>query len=514
MAGKTITIGYNPVTAKLFHSDVEAKEIVSSVLSFLVDGYEHTESFKGGMWDGKSTFFSWGAETFPAGFVSLVEQELRGRGYTVSLVTKPLPGALGPVITPEKSYVDTFAPDTRYQYQFDCVSALEKRGAMIARVATGGGKSRIARLATKRIGRTTLFITTRRVLMYQMKAGYEESGFKVGVLGDSEWAPRKDLNVAMIQTLQARLAAPDIFDKSAKAQEQRRIRAETIELLRDVEFVIGEEAHEAAGNGYFEVLNECRKAHYRLALTATPFMKDQAESNLRLQASFGSIGFEVSEKDLIDCGILARPIFRFADVEKPKRLFRTTPYQRAVELGIVENEPRNIEIVREVSRAARFGLTGMILVQRKAHGLVLQKMLEMVGLRVAFIFGETDQKARDRALRNLGLGELDVIIGSTILDVGVDVPAVGIIVLAGGGKAEVALRQRIGRGLRAKKKGPNVCFVLDFTDMHNRKLHEHAMERATIIRSTPGFAENVLPANMGFDYESLGFVETGKLKVS
>ncbi|MBH8434009.1 hypothetical protein I8Q59_09430, partial [Acinetobacter baumannii] len=43
-----------------------------------------------------------------------------------------------------------------------------------------------------------------------------------------------------------------------------------------------------------------------------------------------------------------------------------------------------------------------------------------------------------------------------LLDGGVDVPAVGLIILAGGGKAEVALRQRIGRGLRAKKFGPNV----------------------------------------------------------
>ena len=43
-----------------------------------------------------------------------------------------------------------------------------------------------------------------------------------------------------------------------------------------------------------------------------------------------------------------------------------------------------------------------------------------------------------------------------ILDVGVDVPSVGCIILAGGGKAEVANRQRIGRGLRAKKLGPNI----------------------------------------------------------
>ena len=87
---------------------------------------------------------------------------------------------------------------------------------------------------------------------------------------------------------------------------------------------------------------------------------------------------------------------------------------------------------------------------------------------------------------------------------GVDVPAVGLVVLAGGGKAEVAIRQRIGRGLRAKKNGPNVAFILDFTDEHNNHLRKHARERRRIIDDTPGFAENVVKR---FDYEGLGFTK-------
>ncbi len=85
---------------------------------------------------------------------------------------------------------------------------------------------------------------------------------------------------------------------------------------------------------------------------------------------------------------------------------------------------------------------------------------------------------------------------------GVDVPAVGLIILAGGGKAEVALRQRIGRGLRAKKFGPNVAFIVDFTDQHNSTLKSHARQRLQIIRETPGFGENIV-AN--FEFEKLGF---------
>lgn len=501
----TVTIGWNPVTAKLFNATPEVKEIVSSLLSFFVEGYEHMEAFKAGGWSGKSTFFTYGDATFPAGFVTMVEQELRGRGYVCRLVSQPIPEPLGPEVTPDRPLIDEFPATERYNYQFECVNTLLKRGNMTARVATGGGKSRIARLATKRIGRPTLFMTTRRVLMYQMKAGYEGSGFSCGVLGDGEWTPDPMLNVAMVQTIQERLLEPDFDDTSAKAEKQRRIRRQTIDYLRTVEFVIGEEAHEASGNSYFQILEQCRKAHYRLALTATPFMKDSAEANMRLQAAFGAIGYEVSEKQLIDAGILATPIFRFAETAKPSRLFPTTAYTTAVEVGIVRNDHRNLEIIREVARAKRYGLTSMILVQRKQHGDILVDALRAAGVRAKFILGDSNQKERDRALRELGLGEIDCLIGTTILDVGVDVPAVGLVVLAGGGKAEVALRQRIGRGLREKKRGPNICFVLDFTDHHNRRLMGHALERQTVIRSTPGFVENVLPKGAGFDYEKYGF---------
>lgn len=101
---------------------------------------------------------------------------------------------------------------------------------------------------------------------------------------------------------------------------------------------------------------------------------------------------------------------------------------------------------------------------------------------------------------------MQCLIGSTILDVGVDVPSVGLVVLAGGGKAEVAHRQRIGRGLRAKKKGPNVALVVDFDDSINSHLKEHAVTRENILRTTPGFAERILPPGVDFDFKKLGLM--------
>jgi superfamily II DNA or RNA helicase len=92
------------------------------------------------------------------------------------------------------------------------------------------------------------------------------------------------------------------------------------------------------------------------------------------------------------------------------------------------------------------------------------------------------------------------LIGTTILDVGVDVPAVGMIILAGGGKAEVGHRQRIGRGLRFKKTGANVAFIVDFADTLNSHLRAHARQRRAIVEATPGFAENILADNEDFNW--------------
>jgi superfamily II DNA or RNA helicase len=237
-------------------------------------------------------------------------------------------------------------------------------------------------------------------------------------------------------------------------------------------------------------------------------MKDDEESNMRLMAAFGSIGIKVTEKLLIDRGILARPIFKIAKLNtKPKNLLRGTPWQAAYRLGIVENEERNNLIVAESVRAARHSLSTMVLIQQKAHGHKLLELLTAKGVRAAFIYGENDQDERKKALAKLAKAEIDVLIGSTILDVGVDVPAVGLVILAGGGKAEVALRQRIGRGLRAKKSGLNVALIVDFFDEHNRYLKDHSTQRLSIIRATEGFGENILSDGEDFDFQKLGLAK-------
>lgn len=512
-SNELVTIAYNAVTAKLHEPSRIAKLRVQALLSYRVEGAEHTAAFKTGNWDGRSSFFDFRSGTFPAGFVNFVAGNLTREGFKVNRVRRPLPLPQGP----ENPVIDAFPEDPRYDYQMETVNRLVKHGSMIAQVATGGGKSRIARLAFKRINRPTLFLTTRGILMYQMKETFENDlGVPCSVLGDGQFGHTdadgrqfiKKMCVGMVQTLVSRLQEPNPDDTVEQQNKQAAIRAQTINLLSKFEFVIGEEAHEASGNSYYEILRHCKNAHYRLALTATPFMKDDEESNMRLMAAFGSIGIKVTEKLLIDRGILAKPIFKIVKLaNKPKNLLRGTPWQAAYRLGLVNNEGRNRAIVYEAHRAAKNGLSVMVLIQQKAHGHLLRDLMKTQGLRAVFIDGDNNQAERKAALHKLANGEIDALIGSTILDVGVDVPAVGMVILGGGGKAEVALRQRIGRGLRAKKRGPNCALIVDFFDEHNRYLKEHSLQRLSIIKETDGFGENMLGDGKDFDYEALGLAK-------
>lgn len=489
---KEIKLVSNAAVTKILHDDFEINKLITKLLSYYVNGYENFESYKKGKWDGKSTMYNWEKRMFPSGFNDMVKLALVERGYNVTHIRKQLPAPMGSM---PKS-LGGFTYTERYDYQWKNLQVLEKRGSYIAHMATGAGKSFASALAIYRINRPTLILTKRQPLMYQFKQNLEKFGFDCGLVGDNKFDLDKHVTIAMVQTLNARIELGD-----NPTEEQIKLKEETLKFLSTVEFIIGEEAHEISHNAYWNVMRFCTNAYYRIGLTATPFMKTNNENNMKLLGAFGPLGISVDEKLLIDRGILAKPIIRFTSYPKPENLRFTSNYEKAVTEGISHAEPRNKVIVDECVKAASKKLSTLILVQRKLHGNMLKMMLKKEGIRVEFIWGESGAEEREEALSKLTSGKIDVLIGSTILDVGVDVPAIGLVILAGGGKDEVAIRQRIGRGLRAKSKGPNVCFIMEFMDEHNKHLNDHSLIRKRMIKSTEGFKDCLISTFAEFPYD-------------
>lgn len=547
-----IQIAHNAVNAKLLTENKELKYTLSELLSYQVSGYENMSNFQNGNWDGRSSFFNFKKATFPAGFVLMVKSKFEQMGHQVQIIRPKIPEPIG---DPEMKF-NPYGRTPEYEYQYECIEKLLKQHQMIARIATGGGKTMCSMLAISRIGRKTLFLTTRKTLMYQMKKSVESTmNVEVGVIGDSVMNVKPFVNVGMVQTIAANLKSRTIQEEVVRLKElehnkfekliaekdkiltkqlklghitlqtkfkilsdfkkelnsktkdlavlqraatinckiMNRKKAEMEKLLSTFEFVIAEEAHESGGNEYFEVMQYCTNAHYRLALTATPFMKDNEEANMRLMACSGIIGIVVTEKELIDKGILAKPYFMFINNARPTGVFPTTNYVSAYEKGIVKNNIRNDEIVKWSKWSVDRNLPVLILVNRTEHGNILKDLIQKQGLKCNFIYGKDEDEVRQENLKKLESGEINVLIGTNILDVGVDVPSIGMVILAAGGKAEVQLRQRIGRGLRRKKTGKNITYIIDFQDSFNQHLLKHAKTRQEIIKNTPGFAEGIVP---------------------
>lgn len=509
----TVTLARNAVVAKLIDAPANVVTFVTNLLS-----YEVQNAGVGMNWSGKSSFFETRTMTFPAGFSYLVQAELTKIGHTVHLVKRPHAEPLGPY----NPIVDEFGnDDPRYDFQLKALRQVEKHGEGIIRVATGGGKSKIAKLIMARYKRMTLFLTTRGILLYQMDDQLKAIGMSTGQIGDGELRLNRGVNLGMVQTLvqaleetsvdkergkllpkylnkqgkltisQSELADLALSAFSSKAKRRELI----IQMLEKIEVVIGEEAHEAGGDSYYEILKHCKNATIRVALTATPFMRSSAADNMRLMAAFGPILINVSEKLLIDRGILATPYFLTCDSTPHEKLRKTSPYERALTLGYVENTNMHADAIAHAKRARACGLPVLGLVLRVKHGNELVKAYRAAGLKVEFLKGEDDNAVRRSQLQRLAAGELDALIGTTVLDVGVDCPAIGLLQLLGGGKAEVALRQRIGRALRAKKGMPNVAFIIDYTCNLNTYLRDHHRQRQTIIKNTEGFAEGMIAAN-------------------
>ena len=82
-------------------------------------------------------------------------------------------------------------------------------------------------------------------------------------------------------------------------------------------------------------------------------------------------------------------------------------------------------------------------------------------------------------IKNLKSGELDTVIATTILNEGVNIPSLGAVINAAGGKSEIIILQKIGRGLRVTDKKKEIHLV-DFFDNSHRFLIEHFGERLSL----------------------------------
>src|SRR5947207_3948620 len=106
------------------------------------------------------------------------------------------------------------------------------------------------------------------------------------------------------------------------------------------------------------------------------------------------------------------------------------------------------------------------------------------GLRIGLLHGRLDAEEKDAVMRRFQRGELDVLVATTVIEVGVDVPNANLMIIEHAERFGLSqlhqLRGRIGRG-----SAKSFCVLM--TDS-KKKLTDEAEERLdAMVRTTDGF---------------------------
>lgn len=283
---------------------------------------------------------------------------------------------------------------------------------------------------------------------------------------------------------------------------------ETVDFLKNVNIVLADEIQGASSNSYTTVFKCLTHARMRIGFTGT--IPKQAEKKLKIKALFGEVISSISNKEMISKGYSTKLYIKLLQFNTPNNLdeiierelvLQRVPrnqqhlkrYQLATELGIINNSQRNKSIAQLALNLAQqeqvksTNLATLILVNSIEHGEHIIEELDNLNSNISyeFIHGDTPQEERLAAFKRLETGKTGILIGSKILDAGIDLPFLKNIIYVSGGKSYVQVLQRLGRLLRTMD-GKDYCVLYDIIDRESEKLFEHAQQRIKYYQ-TEGF---------------------------
>jgi superfamily II DNA or RNA helicase len=482
-------------------TDDDALDILDAAFSYLLDGYRHMQAYKTGKWDGKKHLLS-KLHRFPTGLLGDAKKLLSD--YTITETDNR--------VRPDR---DTRSWNLRgadeREHQMEAIVMALEEGRGIIWHSTGSGKTEVMAGIIQMLDLPAIVMVNQALIAEQTAERLAKRiGKKVGLYSSGK---RRDgqIVVATFQTLQSKLKD----DKENQTQTLRKWLAQYQVLAID-------EAHHTLARTYQEVINEC-PAYYRFAFSATPEKTQDKGARLHIVGSTGPVLDTFTAGEGVEAGLLVR-----ADVtmlhwhqDKPKAWWKAPEFEindrnytytgkktqlvdrgdgkmirvplakqdqvpGLYETAIVKNDVRNSYIVDGVALMLEDERQVLVLVERIDHGLMLKKRIEReCDVPVLFMQGSDSSDIRATKKRQFSDEGYRVMIATTIMDEGVDLPAIDGLVLAAGGKAQHRIIQRLGRGMRPKE-GKDSLVVLDFMDTNSATMWRHSKERRKVYKSDAG----------------------------
>lgn len=393
---------------------------------------------------------------------------------------------------------------TLEQYQVDCIRKATQVETGVIDVPTGGGKGELIAGLVKAIPCPTIILADQRIVVKQLKerielrdvadvgmfyAGARPNGETVVVGSIQSLSPPTkppELPVRTAQEtdkeFQARMAKWDIKYKSFKTRKANS--KELLQYARNAEMVIVDECDKATSDPWKNFFRHYFKGRRRYGFSGTPEDPDKPVEAMVMKEHLGSVIFRETRKHLTDLGRIIPCEYFMLNYAPSGSINEASAYDIAYNEHMTESVLFHETVARLCKRCKKQEGDGtLVLVDREGMGYRLEEAITAIGLKVKFIFGNTPQKQRDAALKAFEARELDVLIGSKIINRGMDLKGgCENLILACGGKMQSDFIQKIGRALRVNKRGRSKIY--DFFFRCNRYLYDHSKARLkTMIKA-------------------------------
>lgn len=280
------------------------------------------------------------------------------------------------------------------------------------------------------------------------------------------------------------------------------------EFYRTREVLVVDEWHHGASKTYSQhIFPKCDHIYFRYGMTGTHFRS--GEDDIAMHALLSNVIYKVSSSFLLERGFLvpSRVVFVPVPANPKLRGVGNTFQSGHGKHGIHIHKARNQLVTHCAYYLHRTGRRVLILVGTKAQGYAIQKILEPFlpesgsGCEfrsVEFVSTDVLRPKQGRILESFLDGqEVKVLIGTSLLGEGVDLPTVDALVYARGEKAEVSLVQNAFR-VCTTMPGKTDSIIVDFADRHHRKLLKHSHDRLDVYYREPTFSTEVLPSHEHF----------------
>ena len=436
----------NTINSQIKTDNLELLDALYRLYSEKSPGYQYSPSYKRRQWDGKIHFISRNG-IFKTGLLEKVLEDLK----KIKCVPE-LEYSYKKQVT-HNSY--DIKPFSLYDFQQKLITKALQNHRGIVKAPTGSGKTLImAALIKAWAGKKMVLLFNAKQLLTQTydfltdTCGMDNIGLCFG-----EGYIYGDIMLCTVQSIEKILETH----------------------LEEAEVLMVDECHEFAnGKTTLAALKAFPKALYRLGFTATP--PSDIIPKLNLEGSLGPLWASVSTSDLVDEGKLTKPIIQLINRNyTASGLDEDKSYLEVYDDYIVNNEERNNKIKEIVNDIRKQNERARILILTKSldHGRTLENLL---GGDCEFLEGADSVGQRYNAIsRFRGCRKSSILIGTKILQTGINIEEITHFINARGMKSEIATLQALGRALR-RHDSKEVVYIYDFMDKE-KYLGNHSRAR-------------------------------------